>query len=119
MTSTPPLPPDITRQQQQFDPAAASMSMAQSMGAAREQAAFDVSGFVQATMTEVALKLGQMAKVLKELRPDLLPTLEVMGKAGQTLMTELAPQQQPGPEADAVLAQSPDPKGPSGSVSMG
>ena len=118
MTSqNPPLPPDITKQQ--ADPSAQGMAFAGNIGAAQGQAQFDVSAFLQASLTEVAVKLGQVGKVLQTTKPELLPYLEVMSKAGSALMSEVTPQQQPGPAGQDVLPQNPDPKGAPGSVSMG
>lgn len=120
MTSqNPPLPPDITKQQAPPDPTAQGMAFAGNIGAAQGQAAFDVSAFLQATLTEIAVKLGQVGKVIQVSKPDLMPYLEVMSKAGSALMDEVMPQQQPGPNGQDVLMQNPDPKGAPGSVSMG
>jgi hypothetical protein len=107
MMPSPPLPPDVVRQQ--TPPA---MQFMQNAGANLQQ--FNALDLVKERMQQVVTLLKDVADILATERPALIKHLQIMAQAGSSIMNEI----QAGSQQAAPQQQMPQPEDASGMVSM-
>ncbi len=117
-TGTPPLPPDVTRQQQ-GDPLAQYAQKAAANGANGGQGQPNPGmQFMMQELKTVAASMEKMAKYLAVERPELMPILKQMAGAGKTLETEFSKSQAQGQNPTAP-ALDPAQEAPEGASTIG
>lgn len=107
MTTSPPLPPDVVRQQ-----SPPALQFMQSAGASMQQ--FNAMDMAKERLQQVVVLLKDVADVLAQERPALIKHLQIMAQAGSAIMNEL----QAGSQADSPQQQMPTPQDAASMVSM-
>lgn len=102
-----PLPPDVQGQMPPMGQFAGQAQQAFQPGMPQDPTGADPGSFASSALSEIADKLGKVAQVILQIRPDLAPMIQKMAEAGSMLQEQLTAQ----PEQGATQAPT-QPEGP-------